>query len=138
MRDAVRNTERWKRRRAPTQDPSTYRVLLDRDLRADQPRELEAAGLDAVLALEPHAEGAAAVREVAVGHLALLAAVAVVRAVGAARRADAVLAVGARLGLHHALLAANATRAAALARGALAVAALPRMLNTRGVSSFID
>ena len=25
MRDAVRNRERWKRRRTPTQDPSTYR-----------------------------------------------------------------------------------------------------------------
>ena len=25
MRDAVRNKKRWKRRRTPTQDPSTYR-----------------------------------------------------------------------------------------------------------------
>ena len=28
MRDAVRNKERWERRRTPTQDPSTYRVVL--------------------------------------------------------------------------------------------------------------
>ena len=27
MRDAVRNTEKWKRRRTPTQDPSTERSL---------------------------------------------------------------------------------------------------------------
>ena len=51
MRDAVRNKERWKRRRTPTQDPST-------DLRGKLRDVVVADGLDG-RELGPHAaEGA--------------------------------------------------------------------------------
>ena len=40
MRDAVRNTGRWKRRRAPTQDPSTIQPKQNRSSRVPSRTEL--------------------------------------------------------------------------------------------------